>query len=184
MSAALAAEPPQRKRRARKAEPSAPPAPRIVNKRNLCREAGISRTTLDECLARDPTFPVVKRGGGNGDGWQFNAQLAVARIAELLARTEKDLSPNQRFMDLRARDLERKQAIEAGGLLVADHMRAALARGLTALRRGMTGTIPVKAAEKLGLTREQQRALRALIEDELRIFVTGLAQTGLPDADE
>ncbi|MFH5924564.1 hypothetical protein [Roseomonas xinghualingensis] len=186
MSAALSAEPPPRKPRARKTKPAAPiapPGPRLVNKRDLCREAGISRTTLDECLARDPAFPIVKRGGGNGDGWKFNAELAVARLAELLARTEKDLSPNQRFMELRARDLERKQAIEAGGLLIAEQMRGALARGLTALRRELTSGVPVKAGKLMGLSKDQQRILRGLIEDELRAFVAGLEQTGLPDAD-
>lgn len=186
MSAALAAEPP-RKRRSRKPEQPAPAptcAPRLLNKSELCREALISRPTLDACLARDPTFPVVRRGGGNGDTWQFDADVAVPRIAELLARTEKDLTPNQRFMDLRARELERKQAIDAGGLLVAEHMRGALSRGLTGLRRDLTGAFIAEVAKGLKLTKAQQRLLKGMVEDRLRTFVAGLAQTGLPDADE
>jgi len=181
MSAALAAEPPKRRGRALM-PPPAPPKPRIVNKRELCREAGISRPHLDERIARDPNFPIIRRGGGNGDSWQFDAEAALARLAENL-KSDEDLSPNQRFMELRARDLERKQAIEAGGLLVAEQMRGALVRGLTALRRELTSGVPVKADKLMGLTKDQQSALRGLTEDELRAFVAGLEQTGLPDAD-
>lgn len=187
MSAALAAEAPKRPRRSpppSQTPPAAPPPVRIVNKRDLCREANISRTTLDERIARDPHFPVVRRGGGNGDSWGFDADAALARLADDLPKQDGDLSPNQQFMALRVLRMERDMATEAGGLLVAAEMRVALARGLTGLRRGLTGSLVAKAAEKLGLTREQQRLLRGLIEDELRAFVAGMAQTGLPDADE
>lgn len=187
MSAALAAEPPPRKRRPRRTKADAltpAPGPRIVNKRDLCREAGISRTTLDECLARDPGFPIIRRGGGNGDSWQFSAELAIPRIAEILARTEKDKSGNARFMDLKSIDLERKQRIEAGGLLIAEQMRGALTRGFTGLRRELTGAFVLEASKALGLNREQQRLLRGMVEDRLRTFVAGLMQTGLPDVDD
>ncbi|TPG53259.1 hypothetical protein EAH89_17225 [Roseomonas nepalensis] len=185
MSAALAAEAPKRQRRSSPPQlPPAEPQPRILNKRDLCREAGISRTTLDERIARDPHFPVLRRGDGNGDSWEFDAEAALARLADDLPRPDGELSPNQKFMALRVLRMERDMAAEAGGLLVAAEMRVALARGLTGLRRGLTGPLVAKAGETLGLTRDQQRTLRALIEDELRAFVAGLAQTGLPDADE
>ena len=183
MSAALSADPPKRQRRVPPEAPVAPPKPRILNKRDLCREAGISRTTLDERIARDPHFPILRRGGGNGDSWEFDAEAALARLADDL-KPDEDLSPNQRFMELRAKDLERKQAIEAGGLLIAEQMRSALGRGLTGLRRDFTGPFVAEVAKALGLTKEQQRLLRGMVEDRLRTFVAGLALTGLPDAEE
>jgi hypothetical protein len=185
MSAALAAEPQKRTRSASKpAETPPPPKPRIVNKRDLCREAGISRTALDERIARDPHFPVIRRGSGNGDSWEFDAEAALERLAEDLPKGDGDLSPNQQFMALRVLRMERDMAIEAGGLLIAEQMRSALARGLTGLRREFTGAFVTDVAKALGLTKEQQRLLRGMVEDRLRTFVAGLAQTGLPDADE
>ncbi|MFC0384346.1 hypothetical protein [Muricoccus vinaceus] len=187
MSAALADERPKRRRPLSPATPAAPAVPskaRTLNKRELCWEAGISRQHLDDRIARDPRFPILRRGGGNGDSWEFDADAALARLADDLPKQDGDLSPNQQFMALRVLRMERDMATEAGGLLVAAEMRVALARGLTGLRRGLTGSLVAKAAEKLGLTREQQRLLRGLIEDELRTFVAGMAQTGLPDADE
>ncbi|WP_424138176.1 hypothetical protein [Roseomonas chloroacetimidivorans] len=182
MSAALAAEP-KRTRRVPQS-PIAPPKPRIVNKRDLCREAGISRTTLDERIARDPLFPVLRRGSGNGDSWEFDAEAALARLAEDLPKDDGELSPNQQFMALRVLRMEREMAIEAGGLLIAEQMQGALVRGLTGLRREFTGAFVADVAKALGLTKEQQRLLRGMVEDRLRTFVAGLAQTGLPDADE
>lgn len=180
MSAALASEPPRRVRRT--ARP-APPEPRILNKRALCQEAGISRPTLDARIAADPHFPILRRGRANGDDWQFNADVALAHLARDLPRSEEDLSPNQQLVALKVRRLEREMAEEAGGLTRTEEVRSSLSRAFTVLRRDLTGTVPTKAAEVLDLTRDQQRLLRGLIEDGLRTFVAGLKATGLPDVE-
>lgn len=179
MSAALAAEPAQRPKRGRVA-----PEPRVVNKRELCLEAGITRPTLDARIASDPHFPVIRRGRANGDDWQFDAEKAVARLAELAPSRKGDLSPNQELLAIRVIREKRSLAEEAGALAVSEEVVISLTRGCTALRRGLTGRVVEKAAERMGLSREQQRLLRGLIEDELRAFVAGLSQTGLPDVGE
>ncbi|MBP0493983.1 hypothetical protein [Roseomonas indoligenes] len=153
----------------------------IVNKRELAAAAGIAKATLDAKLAEDPDFPVLRRGIGRGDGWQFDREEALARLAELMPSRE-EFSRTQQFMALRVLRMERQTAVEVGALLPAEEARTALVRALTGFRRSMTNDLPVEAGKLLGLSREQQRKLRAMTEDALRAFVAGLHASGLPDA--
>jgi phage terminase Nu1 subunit (DNA packaging protein) len=152
--------------------------PRLLNKLELCREAGISRPTLDARLREDPDFPVVSQGV-SGEEWQFDAEAALRRLAE--TAPVKRLSPNQQLLELRLTRERRNLAQEAGDLLVASEMRDALSRALSALSRELR-SLPAALGREAGLTPDQQRRLQLAIEEKQRAFVTRLKETGLRDA--
>jgi hypothetical protein len=78
--------------------------------------------------------------------------------------------------------MERQLAQEAGALARTDEVRRSLGRAVVALRRELSA-MPAALAEELGLTLDQQRRLRASVEERLRAFVVRLRESGLPDVD-
>ncbi|WP_043838828.1 hypothetical protein [Muricoccus aerilatus] len=174
MSAALAAEPSARSRK-----PRPIPERRIVNKRDLCHEVGISRTTLDTRLTNDPAFPVLSRGNGNGDSWQFDLDEARAH----LSKPWREPSFQQQLAARKVLAEDRRLAEEARLLVRREELDTVLRRALLALGRAQRA-MPAELAVEAGLTAEQQRILRAGIERSQRAFVEDLRQSGLGDADE
>ena len=147
-----------------------------MNKRTLAVAAGIALATLDARIASDQAFPVVRRGAGKGDEWQFDLDQALSRLEELSPPAAQ--SPSQEFMALRVVEKRRAMALEASDLFRKSELLPVLQRASVALRNSLLA-MPGTIAAEMGLTREQERTMRTIIERLLREYVEKMQAQGL-----
>jgi phage terminase Nu1 subunit (DNA packaging protein) len=60
----------------------------FVSKRQLARDLGVDRETIDRWIARYEDFPIARRGGNDGTVWQFDLQAVRNFVAA--KRREQD----------------------------------------------------------------------------------------------
>jgi len=156
--------------------PSAPPAPRTVNRTQLCAELSRSRTWLDERIAADPDFPILRHGA---QGRPYAFDLAAVRLylqaedraASVFAAT----TPQARLASIRADIAEQDLAERAAKLIDADGMRALLVK-TTAILRAIIGKTVDEVMRRHGFSAAVERDFRASTSAAIDAFEASWAE--------
>jgi phage terminase Nu1 subunit (DNA packaging protein) len=168
--------------------PSAAPA--TVNKADLATILRTSTNTVDRMIRQHgAAFPIVRRGT-NGVSYEFDPAAVVAFLADLdatrtAAGQAKDelmqqyqlpdidppetaeLKPQDRLKLAQLRQIERREAIEAGFLVETAAVRQAFTSAFAALRRDMSSAIR-QAFRDANIPEAVTRAVEAKIGEAQR----------------
>ena len=149
--------------------PPASPAPRTVNRAQLCAELGRSRQWVDAWITGDPSFPVLQRGA-QGRPYVFDLARVRAYLEaeDRVTRTLDATSPQARLANIRADLAERDLADRMGKLVDTEGMRTVIAESVAVLRAINDRTI----AELV-----RRHGLAAACERDFRTSMSALVDT-------
>ncbi len=113
----------------------APPAPRTVNRAQLCVELGRSRQWVDARITDDPDFPVLQRGSrGVSYAFDLDQVRTYLQAEDRAASVFSAITPMARLANARAMMAEQDLADRMGKLIDAEEARPVLARVAADLR--------------------------------------------------
>ncbi|MFZ2872757.1 hypothetical protein [Zavarzinia sp.] len=169
-----------------------------VNLDEMCRILEISAPTFRGWLKTYPDLPVVGRGD-RGRAWEFDphavkawrerkrqeeAEAAAAKL-DLVdqlslpgmgeAAADAILSPAQQYQLIRAKREQRKMDQEAGLLVMAEPLRAALGDVFAQIPAAMRGAIS-DAFRRHAIPDDVRRAVTASVDERWTTAVRGLQQ--------
>ena len=70
----------------------------VTSKRQLARDLGIDRDTLDRWLARNADFPVISRGDAGGAVWRFDSDAVRVFLAAKQDERDRQLKAKRAYL--------------------------------------------------------------------------------------
>lgn len=170
----------------------------VLNKLELSRVLGWSRSRLDATLERDSNFPVRTRGD-SPEGWTFSVPIVMQYLAAgggkiqrgrkpappqatepsppppAPAQHEGEATAKQRRDHASAAMLEDKLRRERGELLDREEVRQTIASTLAVFSRNLD-SLPDQVVKLLGLDETRTERVREMVNDLRRQLVDELQQ--------
>jgi phage terminase Nu1 subunit (DNA packaging protein) len=145
-----------------------------LGKSELCAALGWGRSTLDRRLDKDPSFPIIARGGP-GKSWAFDLAKVTAYLSGQASDgggqvaserlTGGEGTARQRRDAAQAALLEDKLRRERGELIEVERLRLVLDTAIGRLGKWLDG-FPEQAVKILGLPEDRAEALRAHVDEQ------------------
>lgn len=155
---------------------------KLVGKYALAKSLGWTRDRLDRRIEADPDFPIVERGGGAGERWQFDLDAVRAYLANADSAESDKVTPRQRREIAQAEAIERKNREAAGELIEVAPFRDDI--GLMFARLGKSfDELGLEIVKRLGLPAEAHQVVQELVDERRRQMIADMDQY-LADDDE